>query len=123
VILFEDGLTDAAPSIVSSLDASHAAVALHQVNSSVAAALDPLALLFDVGVALLAFAAVKAGAQRWVAVALTVSAAAQGVGFGAGARPVVAIAFAAMAVLFLLVVRTLSSAEEWQPAQSAVAVA
>lgn len=123
VILFEDGLSDAGPSIVSSLDARHAAAAVHQVHSSVAASLDPLALLFDVGVALLAFAAMKGGAPRWVAIALTVSAIGQGVGFGAGARPVIAVAFAAMAVLFILVVRSLSSAEDWQRAHSAVAVA
>jgi len=123
VILFEDGLTDAGPSIVGSLDSARAVVALHQVGSSTAAAIDPLALLFDLGVALLAFGAVKIGVSRWVAVALTVSAVAQGVGFGAGARPVIAVAFAAMAVFFIVIVRSLSSAEQWQPAQSAVAVA
>lgn len=123
VILFEDGLTDAGPSIVGSLDSAHAAVALHQVSSSTAAAIDPLALLFDLGVALLAFGAVKIGVQRWVAVALTVSAVAQGVGFGAGARPIIAVAFAGMAVFFIVIVRSLSSAEQWQLAQSAVAVA
>jgi hypothetical protein len=123
VILFEDGLTDAAPSIVSSLDAGHASAALHQLHSSVATSIDPFALLLDVGVACLAFAAVRAGAPRWVAVALTVTAVAQGVGFAAASRPVVTVAFAAMAVLFALVVRSMSAHEEWQPAHSAVAVA
>jgi len=123
VILFEDGLTDAGPSIVSSLDPRNATVALHHLHSSTAAGLDPLALLFDLGVALLGYAAVRAAVPSWVAIALTISAVAQGVGFGAGSRPVVATAFAAMAVCLTLLVRSLSSGEAWQPAHSTVAVA
>lgn len=123
VILFEDGLTDAAPSIVSSLDSNHATVALQQLHSGTAAGIDPLALLFDVGVALLAFAAVKVTAPLWLAIALTLSAVAQGVGFGAGSRPIVAVAFAALALLFTLLVRSLTSREARQPAHPAVAVA
>lgn len=124
LILFEDGLDDTAPSIVSSLQGNHATAALNQLGSSFAAAIDPLALLFDLGLALLGFAAVKAGAQRWIGPALTVCALLQGVGFASAARPVLLVSFAGMAVLLALIVRPLLSAQSSQPApQQAVAVA
>lgn len=123
VILFEDGITAVAPSVVGALDPGHAATALDRIQSSAAAGIDPLALLFDLGLAMLAFAAVNAGAPRWLAPAVTVSALAQGIGFGAGARPLVAVAFAAMAVLLALTVRGLGTAEVGSPARSTVAVA
>jgi len=123
VILFEDGVADSAPSIVSSLDPNHATTALDRISSSAAASVDPLALLFDLGVALLAFAAVRGGAPRWIAPTLTVCAFAQGVGFGSGARPLVAVAFAAMAVLLGLVVRSPRSSDVWHASPQSVAVA
>lgn len=124
LILFEDGLADTAPSIVSSLKGDQATAALNQLRSSFAAGIDPLALLFDIGLALLAFAAVNAGAQRWIAPAVTVCALLQGVGFASGARPLLLVSFAGMAVLLALLVRSLRSAETSQPArQQTIAVA
>ncbi len=109
VVLFEDGITAALPSVASSLDSAQAATTIDHLHSSAAAALDPLALLLDVGLAMLGFAAVRAGAPRWVASALTVAVLAQGIGFGAASRPLVVVGFAAMAVLLTMVVVRLST--------------
>jgi hypothetical protein len=121
VILFEDGVSAVTPSLVSSLDAQSATAAIHQVNGGAAAGLDPLALLFDAGLAVLAFAAVKAGAPRWVAPALTISAFAQGFGFAAASRPVVAIAFAVMTVLLGVLARGTAARQASEPFERAVA--
>lgn len=124
VILFEDGITATAPSISGALDPGRAASTLDHLHSSVAAGLDPLALLFDLGIVLLGFAAVRAAsAPKWLGPALTVVGLAQAVGFGSAAKPLVAASFAAMVVLLSLVVRSLTGAQTSQPAPQAMAVA
>lgn len=111
VVLFEDGLTAAMPSIVSSLGAAPATTAVHQVTTSPVASLDPVSVLFAIGVAMLGFAAVKAGAPRWVAPVLTAGALVQTVGFASAARPLVIVGFASLIVLFTLIVRSLQTTE------------
>jgi hypothetical protein len=124
VILFEDGISATTPSIVAALDPARAVTALDHVHSSVAAGLDPLALLFDVGVVLLGFAAARAvDVPRWFAPALLVMQVAQAVGFGSATKPLVAVSFAAMCALFALLVRSLSATETWSPAHQAMAAA
>lgn len=108
VILFEDGLAAAGPSVVSALDPTNAAAALHQMHSSAASAIEPLALLLDAGIAVLGFAAVKAGAPRWIPPVLTVAALAEGLGHPAASRPLLAVGFAGMCVMLAVLVRSLA---------------
>lgn len=117
VVLFEDGLSAASPSLVGGLHGAQATSAVHHVNTSIVAGLDPVSVLFAIGIALLAFASVKAGAPRWVGPVLTAGVLVQTVGFAAAVRPLVLVGFAALAVVFAVIVRSLHTTEVPQPAR------
>lgn len=112
VVLFEDGVAAAAPAIVQSLDPAHAQVVLEAIERSAAVkALEPFSLAGDVGLALLAFAAARAGAPRWVAAAVTLGAFGEGFGFATATRAVLIAGFALLFVGLAALVRSLRSPE------------
>jgi hypothetical protein len=96
VVLFGNGVSAAAPAIVGGLGPVQATAVLDHLHSSAAlSALEPLALLGDIGVALLGIAAVRAGgAPRWAAAAIVIGALGEGAGFATSSKPLVIISFA-----------------------------
>lgn len=107
VVLFQDGVSASGPALTRILGPAQATTALAGVHSGVVKGIEPLALLGDLGLALLAFAAVRTGAPRWTAVAVTVGAFAEGAGFGSGTRAMVLAGFAVMLVGLAELVRSL----------------
>lgn len=80
---------------------------------------EPLQVLQDLGLVLLAVAASKSGASRWAAAALAAGAVAEGAGFAAGSRPVVGIAFAVMLAGLVPIVVHVAGGHSRQPALAA----
>jgi hypothetical protein len=106
--LFENGVAATAPTLVAALDPARATTAIARIDSSAAvSALEPFSLLADLGLALLAIAAVKAGAPRWAAILVAVGAFGEGVGFGSGTRALILAAFAVLFAGFAGIVRAL----------------
>jgi len=122
VVLFENGVAAAGPSVVRGLGSGQATAALDRIHSSAAvSALEPFSLLGDIGIALLGLAVVKAGASRLTGAAIVVGALGEGAGFASGTKALVVIAFAVLFLGLLDAVRTLAD----RPAhgvQAAVAV-
>lgn len=111
--LFENGVDAAKASIVSTLDPNQAVTTIEHIHSSaLSTVLGPLSLFGDLGLALLAVAAVKAGAPRWAAASIIVGSFGEGIGFGAGARPLVLASFAILFVGFAGVSRFVARTEE-----------
>ena len=105
--LWQDGVTATYPALVSALDPAHATTAIDQIhNSGAISALEPLALVGDLGLALLGLAAVKNGAPRWVAVAVTIGAFSEGAGFGSATRPLILAGFTILFVGLAAATRT-----------------
>ncbi len=98
VVLFEDGVSAATPAIATGLNHVAATALITRVHSGAITALEPLSIVGDVGLALLGFAAVKAGAARWTSVAIAVGALGEGVGFAAGSKPLLLITFTVLMV-------------------------
>jgi len=94
VVLFENGAAAAAATIVSHFDPATATAAVDRIHSSALAGLEPLSILGDLGLAILGYLAIKAGAARWTQMAIPVSALAVGAGFATGSKPLVVVAFA-----------------------------
>jgi hypothetical protein len=107
VVLFESGVSAAAPAIADTLDRAQATAVLDRISSGAISALDPLALLGDIGVALLGIAVVRAGAPRWAAAAIVIGALGEGAGFATGTRALVIVSFALLFAGLLQAVRTL----------------
>ncbi len=121
IVLFENGIAAAAPSVVRGLDPTAATAALDRIQSSTAvSALEPLSLLGDIGLALLAIGAVKVGVSRIAAAAIIVGAFGEGIGFGSGTKPLVVVAFAILLIGLVQLVRTLVEARStaWEFAGS-----
>ena len=98
VVLFEDGVSAAEPAVVAGSGHAQALMLVDHIEASAARGLEPLALLGDFGLALLAVAALRAGAARWSVVATAVGAFAEGIGFASGTRVVVIAGFALLFV-------------------------
>jgi hypothetical protein len=97
---------------------------LERVHSGAIGAVEPLALLGDIGIALLGIAALMAGAPRWAAAAIAVGALGEGAGFATSAKALVVISFAILFAGFLPAVRALRTATRPHPAaESAPAMA
>jgi hypothetical protein len=116
VVLFESGVSFAAPAIVDTLDRAQATAVLDRISTGAISALDPLALLGDIGVALLGIAAARAGAPRWAAAAIVIGALGEGAGFGTGTKALVIVSFALLFAGLLQAVRTLVTRTAPQPA-------
>lgn len=124
VVLFVNSVGAAAPAIVSALDPAQAAAVLDRIHSSaVIAALEPLQLIGDIGIALLGIAVVKAGAPRWAAAAIAVGAVGEGAGFATSSKALVIIAFALLFAGLLQAVRTLGTSPRPVPAATGAAAA
>jgi hypothetical protein len=108
--LWQDGVTATYPTLVAALDPAHATTAIDHIhNTGAISALEPLALLGDLGLALLGLAAVKNGAPRWAAVAVTIGAFSEGAGFGSATRPLILAGFAILFVGLAAATRALLS--------------
>jgi hypothetical protein len=96
VVLFGNGVAAAAPAIVGGLGQVQATAVLDHLHSNAAlSALEPLALLGDIGVALLGIAAVRAGGvPRWAAAAIVIGALGEGAGFATSSKALVIVSFA-----------------------------
>src|SRR5258708_6509358 len=116
VVLFENSVAAAAPAIASGLGHAQATVMLESVHSGAVAAVEPLALLGDIGIALLGLAALKAGAPRWAAAAIAVGAIGEGTGFATSTKALVVISFAILFAGLLPAVRALRTATSPHPA-------
>ena len=111
VVLFENGVSAATPSIVSGLDPVQATTLVHHLHTGTAvAAVEPLSILGDIGLALLGVATARVGAPRWSALAIAVGALGEGAGFATGTKGAVIAAFAIMLIGLLQVVRVLMGA-------------
>jgi hypothetical protein len=122
VVVFMSGVEAAAPAIVNGLDPAQATATLHRIQTSAAVSgLGPTELLGNIGIALLGIAVIKAGAQRWAAVAIVIGALGEGAGFGTGTKAVVIVGFAILFVGLLEAVRTLVARPGEQTAANAVA--
>ncbi len=116
VVLFENSVAAAAPAIASGLGPAQATAVLGRVHSGAIAAIEPLALLGDIGIALLGIAAVTAGAPRWAGAAITIGALGEGAGFATGTKALVVISFAVLFAGLLPAVRTVRAATRPHPA-------
>jgi hypothetical protein len=117
IVLLENSVGAAAPAIVGALDRAQAAAVLDHIHSSaVIAALEPLQLAGDIGIALLGIAVVKAGAPRWAGAVIVVGALGEGAGFATGSKALVIISFALLFAGFVQAVRTLATSPTPVPA-------
>jgi hypothetical protein len=107
VVLFESGVGAAAPAIADTLDRAQATAVLDRISTGAVSALDPVAILGDIGVALLGIAVVRAGAPRWAAAAIVIGALGEGAGFATSTKALVIISFALLFAGLLQAVRTL----------------
>lgn len=121
-IMFDNAFHIAGSLMVSGLDSDRATAQFHQVISGGAMAVGPLSELADLGVIMLAIAALKIGVPRWAAALLIAGVIVQGVGFAAGARFIAAVGFAATFAGFALVVRSASGIRFPAPSPAATAV-
>lgn len=96
IVLFEDGMSAAEPAVVAASAHTRAVGLVDHIEASAFRGLEPLALLGDLGLAVLALAAARAGAPRWAAISTAVGAFAEGAGFATGTRLVVIAGFAAL---------------------------
>jgi hypothetical protein len=124
IVLFENSVGAAAPSIVAGLDRAQATAVLGRIQSSTAiSAFEPVSIAGNIGVALLGIAVAKAGAPRWAAAAIVIGGLGFGPGFATGSRTLVIISFALMFAGLVPAVRTLAARSEpplaVQPAGSA----
>jgi hypothetical protein len=123
VVLFGNGVGAAAPAIVDTLDRAQATAVLDHINTSAVSALEPLAILGDIGIALLGIAVARAGAPRWAAAAIVIGALGEGAGFATGTKALVIISFAFLFAGLLQAVRTLVTPAAPEPAAEAAQAA
>ena len=111
VVMFVDSMHAGAVAAVLGVDPAHATPIVARVLSSrVLTVFEPLQMIQDVGMVVLAVAAGRAGVPRWAAAAFAIGALAESAGFGVGSRPLVGVAFAVMLVGLIPIVATLTGA-------------
>jgi hypothetical protein len=119
IVLFVDSMHAGAIAAALGVDPAHATATVDRVLSSRTLTIfEPLQVLQDLGLVVLAVAAAKAGVPRWAAAAIAVGAVAEGAGFGAGSRPLVGAAFAVMLVGLIPAVTVLTGARRTRPHSS-----
>jgi hypothetical protein len=105
-VLFDDAVHVCGSLVVDGLSTDQARTALGPLTSGGVFAVGPLSELGDIGLVLLAIAALRLGLPRWAAAVLCLGVIGEGVGFGAGSRYLVATGFALTAVGAAMVVRS-----------------
>lgn len=124
IVLFIDSVHAGAIAAALNFEPAQATLIVDRILSSrVVAIFEPLQVLQDLGLVLLAVAAAKSGVSRWAAAALAAGAVAEGAGFAGGSRPLVGIAFAVMFAGLLPIVLNLAGSRSPQPARAAQPVA
>jgi hypothetical protein len=116
--LFDDAVHVTGSIMVDGLSTEQAASALDPLTSGGVFAVGPLSELADVGMILLAVAALRLGLPRWAAVVLCAGVIAEGLGFAAGSRYLAAAGFALTAVGVVEVVRTVFVPVRQAPARA-----
>jgi hypothetical protein len=110
IVLFENSVGAAAPAIVAGLDRAQATAVLGRIQSSAAiAAVEPVSIVGNIGVALLGIAVAKAGAPRWAAALIVIGGLGYGPGFATNSKALVLISFALMLAGLVPAVRTLAA--------------
>ncbi|HEX7084186.1 MAG TPA: hypothetical protein VF186_08745 [Gaiellaceae bacterium] len=125
VIAFTNGMSAAAPAIVSALDPAGAKTAIDAIGSSSGmTTVEPLSLLNVVGVALLAAGLRRTGSgPLWAAIALALGSLVDTIGFAASAEAAAIVGFALLAlgaagVVRGLVGRPAAAASSLEPARA-----
>ncbi len=98
VVMFENGAAAATAAVVGALNPAGATAAVERIHSGALAGIEPLSLVGEIGLAILGYAAAKAGAPRWTRVAVPIGALCAGAGFATGTKPLQLIAFAILLV-------------------------
>ncbi|HET7046141.1 MAG TPA: hypothetical protein VFI37_14940 [Gaiellaceae bacterium] len=111
VVLFEDGVTAAAPSVVGVLDPAQATAVVDRIGSSAGVeAVEPVSIVAAIGLTLLAIGVVRAGCARIAAASLAIGAFVETAGFATGTRAVVVVGFVLLFLGSAAAVRTLTAA-------------
>jgi hypothetical protein len=105
-VLFDDAVHVAGSVMVEGMSTTQATTALGPLTSGGVVAVGPLSELGDVGIILLAIAALRFGLPRWAAGVLCAGVIGEGLGFAVGSRYVAAAGFALTVVGLATVVRT-----------------
>lgn len=105
-VVFDDAVRLSGALLVDGLGATQAADVLGRLTSGGVVAVGPLSLLNDLGMILLAVAALRTGVPRWVVAVICIGVLVEGAGFAAGTRYVAAIGFVLVLAGFATVVRT-----------------
>lgn len=104
--LFDDAVHVTGSVMVQGMSTVEATTALDPLTSGGVFVVGPLSELGDVGIILLAIAALRFGVPRWAAAVLCAGVIGEGLGFAAGSRYLAAAGFALTAVGVATVVRT-----------------
>ncbi len=111
IVLFVDSVHAGAAAAVLGVDPAQGTAIFHRITSSAAvSAFEPLQVVQDVGLVLLAIATTKAGAPRRAAAAIVLGTIGESAGFGTGSRPLVIAAFAVLLAGLVPAVRALVAA-------------
>lgn len=105
-VLFDDAVHVAGSVMVSDMSTAQATTALDPLTSGGVVAVGPLSELGDIGIILLAIAALRFGLPRWAAAVLCAGVIGEGLGFATGSRYLAAAGFALTFVGLATVVRT-----------------
>lgn len=105
-VLFDDAVHVSGSLVVHGMTTTQATTTLGPLTSGGVVAVGPLSELGDLGVVLLAVAALRLGLPRWAAAVLCAGVIAEGLGFAAGSRYLAATGFALTAIGLATVVRT-----------------
>jgi hypothetical protein len=121
VVLFEDGISAAAPSVVGALDPAQATTALDRIGSSAAVeVLEPVTIVGAIGLTLLAIAAARAGTHRVAAAAIAAGAFVETAGFAVASSAVIVVGFVLLFLGLAAAVRTLLAEPRGRTAREAV---
>jgi hypothetical protein len=115
-VLFDDAVHVTGSVLVEGMSTADATKALDPLTSGGVFVVGPLSELGDVGMILLAIAAVRVGLPRWAAAVLCAGAIAEGLGFATGSRYLAAAGFALVAVAVATFARTVFSRVAVTPA-------
>lgn len=111
IILFEDGLGAAVPSVVSALGPAQATSVVDRIHSSTAGSLEPISLLQAIGCLILAVCAVRMGVPRWAAALFAIGGFVDTIGFATASKPVVVVGFLVLLAGLLPLIRSFAGRE------------
>jgi hypothetical protein len=105
-VIFDDAVRLSGALVVDGLGATQAADLLGRLSSGGVVVVGPLSLLNDIGMVLLAIAALRTGVPRWAVVVTCIGVLVESAGFAVGIRYLAAIGFVVVVAGFTTMVRT-----------------